>query len=323
MNLRLSILLVAVLVIFGGTFLVVRLTGSDNVPLTRPWLYRMDDSSLANISVTYQGQTVEYSKKTGTFDWYIQGPGGTLVFQKLWGGTPLLLSGPRVSREVSEKLDDPANFGLEPPQTRVVVTDRSGNTIEFHLGDATPDTLNQYARLVGDEALFTVPISWGDVINRLATKPPFLRLFQVEEARVALIEVTHQAQTTAFRWDPEVEGWRFVGPETVLVSEEKWGDTAQLISGPRVDERVARDLEDPAQYGLEPPETRVIVGMPGVPPVEFHLGNITEDGQHRYARVSGEPELYSMPIEQAQRIIDLATNPPFATKTESVTPSSG
>ena len=56
---------------------------------------------------------------------------------------------------------DPANFGLAPPQTRVLVTDNVGNSIEFHLGDPTPDTKDQYARLVGDSALFTVPHNLG------------------------------------------------------------------------------------------------------------------------------------------------------------------
>lgn len=311
MNLRLSILLVAVLLIFGGAFLAVRFTGTDEARTVRPWLYRMDDSTLANISVTHQGQTVEYSKKPGTFDWYIQGPQGTLVFQRLWGGKPLLLSGPRVSRAVSDKLDDPANFGLDPPQTRVIITDRSGNSIEFHLGDATPDTLEQYARLVGDEGLYTVPIVWGDVVNLLVTEPPFLRLYQVEEERLALIEVSYQGQTTAYNWDPELDGWKFAQPEGGPVSEEKWGDMAKLISEPPVAERVALDVENPAQYGLEPPETRVFVGMPGVIPVEFHMGNTTEDGRHRYARVMGEPELFIMPVDQAQRIIDLVVNPPY------------
>lgn len=311
MNLRLSILLVAVLLIFGGTFLVVRLTGSDPAPETRPWLYRMDDSSLAHISVTHRGETVEYSKRPGTFDWYIQGPNGTLVFQDLWGGKPLLLSGPRVSRAVSAKLEDPANFGLDPPQTQVTITDRSGNTIEFHLGDATPDTIDQYAILVGDEALFTVPLAWGEVVNRLVTEPPFLRLYQVEEGRMALIEVTFQGETTAYQWDPETAGWRFIQPDAGPVSAEKWGDTAAMISGPRVDDRIALNLDEPAQFGLEPPETRVRLGLPGKPPVEFHLGNPTEDGEHRYVRVLGEPELYIMPVERAQRIIDLAVNPPF------------
>lgn len=311
MNLRLSIILVAVLIIFGSAILAIRFTGSDDVPPIRPWLYRMDDSTFANISVTHEGQTVEYSKKPGTFDWYIQGTQGTLVFQDLWSGKPFLLSGPRVSRAVSGKLDNPAKFGLDPPQTRVVITDRSGNTIEFHLGDATPDSIDQYVRLVGEHGLFTVPLAWGEVIKLLATEPPYLRLYQVEAGQIALIEVTFQGQTAAYLWDPGLEIWKFAATDGGPVSEDKWGDSTKLLSGPRVDELVAPDLENPAQFGLEPPETRVRVGLPGVPPVEFHLGRTTEDGQHRYARVLGEPELYIMPIQRAQRIIDLAINPPF------------
>ena len=83
-----------------------------------------------------------------------------------------------------------------------------------------------------------------------------------------------------------------------------------MLSGPLVDERIALDIVEPANYGLEPPETRVLVGITNIPPIEFHIGNITEDRRHRYARVLGETELYLMPIDRAQRIIDLVANPP-------------
>lgn len=303
-------MLVAVLLIVGGAFLAVRLTGSDDERPIRPWLYRMDDRSLANISVTHQGQTVEYSKKPGTFDWYIQGTLGTLVFQDQWGGKPLLLSGPKVSRVLADELDNPANFGLEPPETQVIISDRSGNTIEFHLGDATPDSVDQYARLVGEDALFTVPIVWGDVVNSLATDPPYLRLFQVDIQRMKVIEVSYQEQITAYRKDAALGPWVIAEPDIGPVSQEKWGDTPQLISGPKVDDRIALEFENAAQYGLDPPEAQVVVGVTGVVPVVFHLGIATEDGKHRYARVLGKPELYIMPIDRAQRIIDLAINPP-------------
>ncbi len=319
MNLRLSILLVSVLstllvalfVPFGGQSLVDRLTESDDGRPDRPWLYRMDDSSLSYISVAHQGLTVEYAKKPGTFDWYIQGPGGTLVFQGIWGGKTLLLSGPKVSRVVSDEIEDPTIFGLDPPVTQVIVTDRLGSTIEFHLGDVTPDSVDQYVRLVGDDSLFTVPVAWADVVNLLATEPPFLRLYQVEGRRISLLEVTFQEQTTAYRWDGIQGTWLVTEPDSSPVSMGKWGDTTAFISGPEVDERIALDFDEPAKYGLEPPQAQAVVVIPGVAPTVFHLGAITDDGQHRYARVVGEPELYIMPIAVAQRIIDLAINPPL------------
>ena len=173
MNPRLTILLVAVLLIFGGTFLAVRLTGSTEVAKFTPWLYQIDDQSIVHVEVTYGEQTVNYAKAPGTGDWYIEGEPAVPVLQAKWQGTPLLLGGPKVSRVLAEKMENPASFGLEPPLTRVRVTDVGGTILEFHLGEATPDTKNQYARLAGHPALFAVPSEWADAVSRLATEPPY------------------------------------------------------------------------------------------------------------------------------------------------------
>lgn len=173
MNVRLSFLLVAVLLIFGGTFLAVRLTGSEDRTPEQPWLYRVDEMALAHIRVSHNGQTVDYDKGPGSNTWYIQGDPDVAVFQKKWGGTTLLLSGPRVNRLLDDTIGDPATYGLAAPQTTVELTDRSGLTQEFYLGSATPDGANQYASLEGSPSLFTVPVFWGMVVSELATEPPY------------------------------------------------------------------------------------------------------------------------------------------------------
>jgi hypothetical protein len=173
MNPRLTVLLVVVLLIFGGAFLAVRLTGSGEQAKFTPWLYQIDDGSIVHIEVSYQGQTVIYRKESGTENWYIDKEPAVPVLPEKWQGTPLLLSGPKVSRVLAEKIENPASYGLEPPLTRVRVTDVGGNILEFHLGKATPDTKNQYARLAGHPALFVVPAEWAQVVNRLATEPPY------------------------------------------------------------------------------------------------------------------------------------------------------
>ncbi len=173
MNLRLSLMLVTVLLIFGGTYLVMRFTGSEEPEPNSPWLYRMDADDIVRIAAGHRDQTVSYQKRPGSLDWFIQGDPDVPVFLKKWGGTTLLVSGPRVNRVLADTIGDGAAFGLDPPLTWVQVTDRSGNTVEFHLGEPTPDAENQYARLVGNPALFTVPAIWAEVISRLATEPPY------------------------------------------------------------------------------------------------------------------------------------------------------
>ena len=58
MNMRLSILLVVVLLIFGGTFLVLRFTDSNDAKDPRIWLYRIDEGSIVALEVVYQGEAV-------------------------------------------------------------------------------------------------------------------------------------------------------------------------------------------------------------------------------------------------------------------------
>ena len=239
MNLRLSILLVTVLLIFGGTVLVIWLTGSEEARPQSPWLYSIDENSIAHITITHQGKTVDYYRKPGTLDWYIQGDPEVRVFQGLWGGKVLLFGGPKVNREVTTELKDPANFGLMPPQTRVMVTDSWGNTIEFHLGDPTPDTKEQYVRLAGDSGLFTVTIDWAEVVNRLVTEPPYLRLFQLEEDAIVFIRVNSGDETAIFTKNQTSGQWSIQGPTPVPVFEDKWGDAVKAISGPRVDRLVS------------------------------------------------------------------------------------
>ena len=73
MNVRLSILLALVLLVFGGTYLAIQLTQSDEPRETDPWLYSVDAGNMVRISVTYQGETVTYQQKPGSPDWIVLG----------------------------------------------------------------------------------------------------------------------------------------------------------------------------------------------------------------------------------------------------------
>ena len=311
MNLRLSILLVAVLLIFGGTVLVIRLTGSEDAPTKNPWLYGIDDTSIVQITVSYQDQTVDYQRKTGSADWYILGDPPIPVFHQKWSGTPLLLSGGRVTRVLADTISDPPSFGLAPPLFKVWVTDHSDNTIEFHLGDPTPDTKHHYATLVGDTSLFTLPVSFADEIKRLATKPPYLQLFQMEDQTLEYIEVNANGRTTVYLKNRDTGQWVIDGDMLLPVFPEKWGDIPEILSGPRVDQVVAENVEDPAKYGLEPPQTTVRLAQRTGEVTEFYLGNATDDGKYRYTWVVGKTKLFAMPEARAQRIKDLAIEPPY------------
>lgn len=327
MNIRLTILLVFVLLLFGGAFLWFQFNQSvERIP-NQPWLYKVDDDSIVHIEVTHAGQTGTYDKKPGGTTWYIQEAGQeSPVFLEKWSGTPLLLSGPQVRRVLVEVIDNPASYGLDPPESVVKVTERSGITYEFHMGDSTPDGENQYATLIGDPQLFTVPQIWAEVINRLATEPPYVRLYFVKaDNSIAAIGVEHDGQYAEYRSQPGGQ-WVVVGDipgdTGIPVAQDQWSDILQSLTTPPVSRIVSDKIDSPADYGLEQPQSTVEVVTRREEPYVFYLGSLTEDGLDRYAQAKGRKELFTVPAPWAQMVEDIATEPPYAVENaESVAPT--
>ncbi len=316
MNLRLTILVVIVLLLFGGAFLILRFTGSEPRPQQEPWMYHMDEGTISYISVAHDGQFAEFQRPPGSTTWYVLGDPDVPVFIRKWSGSALLLSGPRVNRVLAPSTDL-AKYGLDPPGSVVTVSDVSGSTIEFHMGNPTPDGDNQYARLAQGADLFTVPEPWAKVVNRLALEPPYGRLYLIDDINVVrAIEVTSGDATATYFIDREA-GWMLDGEPPAPVSDA-FGEYIALLTGPRIHQLLARRIDDPEQFGLEPPLTRVVLARAGEVPIEFHLGDLTPDGQYRYARVltTSDNSLYAISTSTIEWVDTLATNPPLAERNQ-------
>ena len=173
MNVRLTILLLVVLAVIGGAVGVVfGLQDKRELEEEPPWLFKIDPTAIAHISVTHMGTTVDYQDTDD--GWVIKDGNDTPVDNERWPGTPLLLSGPRTSPDVvAHEITDPAEYGLAEPQTTVVVTDVAGTQVSFILGNPTPDGGQWYASLAGDNRLYTVAAIWCEVISKLASDPPY------------------------------------------------------------------------------------------------------------------------------------------------------
>jgi len=150
----------------------------------RARLFALDEDSIVHIQVSHAGRTVDYDRKPqDSTTWFIQENGEeTRVFQGKWSGTTLLLSGIQLNRTVVSPLDNLAvapsfdnlsSYGLEPPETVVKVTERSGLVYEFHMGSTPPDSGERYIYLLGDPTFFTVTDLWWQVITNLAKRPPY------------------------------------------------------------------------------------------------------------------------------------------------------
>lgn len=290
---------------------MVRFTGPGDPFSEEPWLFRLDDGAIAYIEATYKDQTVNYEKKLGSLEWFIlEEPELPVNFEK-WSGTPLLLSGPRVNRVLADTIDDPVSYGLDPPETVVKVTERNGEGFEFHMGFTTPDKSNAYARLVGFPQLFTVPISWAEVISNLATEPPYPRLYLIDEEDIRDVQVISDELTVIYHRHPITKLFFIESNPEISVLVAEWDETMGLIINPRVVEVLAEIETDLAPYGLDPPAATVRLTKLDGSIIEFLLGIATPDQERYYAQTVGTEEVMIVPASWAQAIIELATDPPI------------
>ena len=181
MNVRLSILLVLVLLLIGGSVGITYSLRSKEPTKQPPWLYKINVDNIANISVTHGDAQTEYARITEG-QWVIKDGNDTPVDTAAWSGATQTLSGPRSSRVLAEQIDEPAKYGLESPRTRVRLLDKSGYPLMFYLGDATPDGKNWYAKVETSSRLFTVTSLWGREVAKIATDPPYPKEAEGEAA---------------------------------------------------------------------------------------------------------------------------------------------
>ena len=326
MNIRLTILLAVLAAMIGATWAIIEFTDvvfRGEPDRAEPWLYKIDETDITNIEVEHNGEAVQFSRDPAGYQWMIVGDPSVPVFQHRWGGTPLLLSGPRVNRGLKETLDDPSQYGLDPPETTVRVSDWAGNTFEFHMGIPTPDGRNQYARLVGDDALYTVPSVWAQVVNRLALEPPWGKLFNLDIPALRVIEITAGEDSALYF----LEGaqWKVstdpppVDPETAAPVAEEWSEWLERLAAPRIDSIVDARLQDKEEerlreYGLDQPAVRVVIARAGQATIEIHLADGPPGSDSYYARSVDSPDetLYSIAKERLEGIEALATDPLFS-----------
>ena len=179
MNFRVSFILLVLVAVVGGYVLIFELQRRPGAEADPPFFYDVAMDDITNVSVTYQGQQEVFVKIEN--QWFFEDTGEPVDMAR-WGGIPLLLTGPQAARILQEQIDNPAEYGLDPPETHIIVTVKGGLQISILLGYTTPDVISNYAQVEGYSPLYLVTSTWGAVINRLVTEPPVIFTPQEAEA---------------------------------------------------------------------------------------------------------------------------------------------
>ena len=243
MNLRLTVLLVALAVAVGLVAYINPFEKTEEKAAKSPWFYQVDMDDINVIEVNHNGDQVKFVRE-GRFGWTFDDPSGIPPSHNRWGGITLIFSGPQTRRDLTQltlKIENPADYGLDNPATIVNVGLTKDRRLEFRLGDKTTDGDHHYAEVVGFDELFLIAGSWGDVVSRLATEPP-VPVWYVKHEPETIVELyiydgdPTSEETHIIKFDNDDGQWTVqdFGEDlgALPVDPDRWARILPLLSGP-------------------------------------------------------------------------------------------
>ena len=173
MNYRISFILIVIALIISiyvGFFELRKPPKTDGENLEAPWFYDIAYDELSILDITYQDNNEAFTKING--QWTFTESGDKVDLNR-WSGIPLLFTGPRSSRLITNDLTNPEEYGIDNPTAEYIITLKTGNILKILVGTQTPDQASSYVSLDGRGSLFLVPASWTIAINDIALNPPY------------------------------------------------------------------------------------------------------------------------------------------------------
>ena len=172
MSFRTTFILLAALLLLGGYVYFIELGKRPALAPLPPEVWSVREDDIVAIEVRHRGEKTAF-RKSQDGRWQFDNTQRTEVNLERWGGIPLLVSGPRSKRLLAQEVDDLGRYGLERSSTEIVVGLNDGQRVDVLLGDKTPDELNYYVNQIGYDSVYLVDATWGDVLIRLVTEPPY------------------------------------------------------------------------------------------------------------------------------------------------------
>lgn len=169
---RSTLVLLAVLAVLGAVVYAVEFRETDNAaaPADDLQIWSVAEADIAAIMVVDAGTSVNLAKREGDV-WVVTGEGDIPADEWKMSSVVGQSAQPHADRVVSETIDDPAAFGLEPVQSSLRLSLASGEEKELALGSRNPLGTGYYARRTGEARLYLVSTSFVSTLKSLVSQP--------------------------------------------------------------------------------------------------------------------------------------------------------
>lgn len=326
MSLRLSLILViAASWVVVGASLAIQYLGEEPRAEQPPFFFTLRPDDLRHISISAGDNSTSWHFRDDFRRWFFDDESNVPTSLYRWGGITQLLGGPRSQRELATSIDDPALYGLDNPQLRIVVQLRDGTEVQVEMGNLTPDGGAHYARQRGYNELYTVDSSWGEVMLRLVEEPPYpdwKYTMNPDEATEILLFEANEV-TSGYAIDDERDEWVICSNTSaapckgeVAVDPAILQDFLERFGNPAIDGAEALNLQSTEEFepygaGNQAPyihirrEIEVRDRLTEVHVTSMVIGDVTPDGNYRYAVANETSDVIRVDREWADQLLAL------------------
>jgi hypothetical protein len=327
MSLRISLVIVIVLSWAGvaAAYLVENPPTGPEDP-EPPFFYNLSPDDMTRITIRAGDRTVVWVYRDDIGRWFFEDPENVPANLNRWGGITTLLGGPKTQRVLEESITDEAKFGLDKPELTITARTRDGAELALDIGRETTNSAAHYARVQGYTRLVLVDSSWGDVLERLVTEPPYPDWWYTmdpDKAHEVLYFKENVVVVGYGRSDADGKWYVCTLPPTAdpctgpdEADQAKVNELLRVIADRRIQGLEALDLKDqpqlePYQATVDAPyfsiriETEKTENITDVTRTSMTIGGLSPDGLSRYIVANETTDVVRGEAEWAGKILEL------------------
>ena len=179
MKLKAILILAAILAVAGSVYYFASRPKPPAEPPAKyfVWDFTMDQLQNVTISLPKSNLSESFVKHPDDREFYFDVPNGPMVDNQRWGGgIPLLLSGPGAMRLIIQNATSAQlqEYGFNTPTMTLTLTLTDGTVYNVLVGDSNPNAAASYVKLTDNNDVYTVDISWYNVLSNIVTNPPYV-----------------------------------------------------------------------------------------------------------------------------------------------------
>lgn len=136
-------------------------------------------------------------------------------------------------------------------------------------------------------------------------------LYKISEESITSVEIKGESEDVKFLKSPN-DSWQLIIEEnTYPVKPERWSGITILLEGPSIKRQIQKkDDLDLENFGLDPSQYLVKIGLDDNTFVTLNFGNLSPDGAYQYVNFNGEDSVNTLHKSFGEVFFALLKDPP-------------